>query len=699
VTRIRLHPAAVLLAAAALLVAPRPGRAQQAAPLTKSDVVRLLVDPAYSPSDVTDLVRNRCLSFQPTEGDLEDFRRLGAGPDLMEAIRSCAPRSQEETTGGQGRAPSGAPLRLELSRERLVARAGEMVVFAARVDREGIPVPDVAVVVRGSGDLPGGAGSDVAAVTDSGGTALFRLPVGRRPGRYRLRVEGGERTLAGEDSLALDVLPGAPTQAVVRPRSLEIGAGAPDTATVRVTVSDSFGNLVPYASVALLLSPAGGPERRWTSTADTTGTAAVDVAVAPLRDGDTLGVLVDGQRLAGVSVRLPPGARTASAAPSDSLAALTERAGQLLTAGSAGQALALYERILAVRPEDPDALEGQGRSLLAMGRPGEASDAFRAALAAAPGRTDLLMALGRASEAAGRPAAAREAYERVLAAEPGRADARAALRRVGQRSPPTRPYAEAAVWEGYTVLHRGGARDDWAPRRAELHVWPSRQVELWGRYDDALNLDHPGLVRGEVDVRSFWGGAGVTYGRTDRFRTRAEFGRRKLPPAFVVQTMWWLEQTVYLGDEPGDTFLRPSVHASGLLGHWYDMDDWLVEGGAGIPVSRYVRLEPRVSYGKLVGSVPSSERVQAKDARFGLGAWFRPAPGWRIEPTLTVGHVTGPGGSSDPLSGGLFDATLRLHIPAVREAGVDLFGRFQSPPGRASFAEVGMALWGAVPRR
>lgn len=707
-SRARLLPTGIALAAALLLLAasPRGARAQQPAPLTKSDVVRLLVDPAYSSSDVAELVRTRCLSFEPTSGDMEDFRRLGTGSDLEDAIRACRERAPAGAQAGRGEAAAAGPLHLELSRDSLVARAGQLVVFAARVDRGGIPVPGVSLVVRGSGDLPGGAGSDVAAVTDSGGTALFRLPVGRTPGHYDLRVAGGERSVSGEDSLSLVVLPGAPARATVRPRALEIGPAAPDTARVRVAVSDSFGNAVPSSSVTLVLPARKGGGGRWSSYSDSSGTAVLRVPAEPLRDGDTLQVLVDGNRLAGVPLSLAAGAEPAEEAPAeaarpaaagDTLAALADSAGRLLASGHAREALAMYERVVTARPEDPDALAGRAEALLALGRAAEAADGFRAALAAAPDRTGLWLELGRSLEAAGRPSEAREAYGRALAAGGARAErARSALERMsGGRGP---AYVEASVWEGRTVLHWGGSRRDWGPQRATLHIRPTPRFEMWGRYDNALNVDHPELVRSQIDVESWWIGAGGTYGASDRLRTRAEFGRRQLAPGGTVQTMWWLEQTVYLGEGSADPFLRPSVHASGLLGHFFDRDDWVAEAGAGIPAGRYVRLEPRVSYGKLVGSSTSSERIPAKDLRFGLGAWIRPAPGWRIEPRLTYGHLEGPAGASDPLTGGLFDATLRVHAPIVRQVGIDLFGRYQSPPDRDAFGEVGGGVWVAVPR-
>lgn len=79
------------LAAAALLPAapPAAAAAQEAAPLVKSEVIRLLVSDTYGPAERREVVRRSCLTFVPTEEDMEDFRRLGAEPELLDVIRAC----------------------------------------------------------------------------------------------------------------------------------------------------------------------------------------------------------------------------------------------------------------------------------------------------------------------------------------------------------------------------------------------------------------------------------------------------------------------------------------------------------------------------------------------------------------------------------------------------------------------------------
>lgn len=98
--------------------------AQEATPLVKSEVVRLLVDDTYSAGERQDIVRRNCLTFSPSEGDLEDFRRLGASDQLLAVIRECdedAGDEREEVSTGDGMTTEG----VEVPR-----RPGEVVVSA-----------------------------------------------------------------------------------------------------------------------------------------------------------------------------------------------------------------------------------------------------------------------------------------------------------------------------------------------------------------------------------------------------------------------------------------------------------------------------------------------------------------------------------------------------------------------------------------
>lgn len=93
----------LLAATSVTLAAPGAVRAQEAEPLVKSEVVRLLVTDTYGPEERRQIVRRSCLTFSPTTEDLEDFRRLGAGEEMLGIIREC-------TAGGEGGAgPADGP--------------------------------------------------------------------------------------------------------------------------------------------------------------------------------------------------------------------------------------------------------------------------------------------------------------------------------------------------------------------------------------------------------------------------------------------------------------------------------------------------------------------------------------------------------------------------------------------------------------
>lgn len=108
----------LVLAIGALAVPAVEARAQEAAPLVKSEVVRLLVSDTYSAEERQAIVRRSCLTFTPSEADLEDFRRLGAGEELLQVIRECA-------TGGGGTGSEGT--------DQIPAAPGEVDVSAPAV--------------------------------------------------------------------------------------------------------------------------------------------------------------------------------------------------------------------------------------------------------------------------------------------------------------------------------------------------------------------------------------------------------------------------------------------------------------------------------------------------------------------------------------------------------------------------------------
>jgi hypothetical protein len=74
----------------AVMLLPSPGaRAQNAEPLRKTDLIRLLTGGALSNREIADLVRRDCVSFTPTARDRQDLEALGADSVILGRIDAC----------------------------------------------------------------------------------------------------------------------------------------------------------------------------------------------------------------------------------------------------------------------------------------------------------------------------------------------------------------------------------------------------------------------------------------------------------------------------------------------------------------------------------------------------------------------------------------------------------------------------------
>src|SRR5438093_4517359 len=74
---------------------------QQAHPLRKSDLIRLLSGSTFSQDEIAGMVRRTCLSFAPSGRDRADFTALGASAAVLKEIDTC---------GRKTTALPGAPL-------------------------------------------------------------------------------------------------------------------------------------------------------------------------------------------------------------------------------------------------------------------------------------------------------------------------------------------------------------------------------------------------------------------------------------------------------------------------------------------------------------------------------------------------------------------------------------------------------------
>ena len=230
-------------ALAVLFLYPQTLLAQEAEPLQKSDIIRLLTGTTYSKAEVAGIVRQSCLSFAPTARDRTDFQALGADDSVMAAIDGCVSP------------PVAAPaLQLSMSRQVFDVSAGDTVQVPLAVNRGSAGEGGLRLQLVGSGALRGG--SDARAVTDANGRATFVVPVGTRAGNYNLTVDGNV-TIGGSRAVTVRVGPAVPAQAAASPDPVAL---SPDDggALLRVEVRDRYGNAVADVAVEVRVGSESG---------------------------------------------------------------------------------------------------------------------------------------------------------------------------------------------------------------------------------------------------------------------------------------------------------------------------------------------------------------------------------------------------------------------------------------------------------
>lgn len=344
----------------------------------------------------------------------------------------------------------------------------------------------------------------------------------------------------------------------------------------------------------------------------------------------------------------------------------------------------------------------RGASQLRSGRPFAAVLSYRTAVEESDGGAGSWAGLGRAWLAAGFPVRARHAVHRAVEMAPDSREARESLARLRTAHPRYR----LTVAGGRTV--EGSPGGGAAPLRlGSIALRPAPAVHLRAGYDDALGRHFPALVRGgAVRPETLYGGIGYDWGADKTLTTRFEAGRRQRS-AELVQMIYRIEQTVRLGWEGWPLDLT----VGGLVGRWYDRDDWLVYGEFTVPVSPDVRLRPRLSLGTTVGTAfPDTLRRVARDARAGLTVEVRPVPRLQVVTSGTFGKVGyrarargyegwndvgGSGSTAD--SGTLLDLGLRAsgRFYGSQRAFVDV--RHQSPPVGDSFTSLAAGVTLSLP--
>jgi tetratricopeptide (TPR) repeat protein len=214
----------------------------------------------------------------------------------------------------------------------------------------------------------------------------------------------------------------------------------------------------------------------------------------------------------------------------------------LLNAGEAAEAKPRIERLISVRPEQPDPYVLMGLSLDQLGDPAAGEAQIRRAIALAPAKAQYPFELARLLSRAGRPDAAAEAYRAHLRLAPGHAAARhnlgAALLDAGE--------ADAAEAELRAALAAGHDQP-------ETWLVLGRSLEALGRHDEAEAAYRAAIQRRPTDLAAHQDLAQLVWRRTqDLAAADAALGaacaRPDTPAALQVQRAKLRE---YAGDPAG----------------------------------------------------------------------------------------------------------------------------------------------------
>ncbi len=291
---------------------------QGLAPLRKSDLVRLLAGSAMTQQEITELVRGNCLTFEPTERDRQDLRRLGAEPRLMTAVEACARRRAARAAprpAPSAPAPPAPVMRMSAERSGFISGAGRRgpagtrlsgtLVFEAR-DSAGAPIvgQTVEVVAVNARVEP------ATVLTDAAGRAQFAVTLGPRAGYATVIAAMGVSEKQAAFAVTAGPVGGLAVACGPGGKGLAVRfAIRPDTVVVlRVTAQDAYGNRAVVNGLRAVVADA----RIFRVLRIAEDSGAGTVALKPDQAGTTsLAVIANGLRQY-LTVTVPPRAAPGS---------------------------------------------------------------------------------------------------------------------------------------------------------------------------------------------------------------------------------------------------------------------------------------------------------------------------------------------------------------------------------------------------
>ena len=308
-------PQAVTLLLAVLLVG------QGLAPLRKSDLVRLLSGAVLSQAELAQLVSRNCLTFDPTDRDRGDLRRLGAERAVLAAVEECARRAAAARRGAGAPAqptvphaqrtppppPNSRAAVASAARSGFVAGGGQRGVVGTRLaralvfevrDSAGVPVAGVAVGF----EAINARAEPASATTDAAGQARVGVTLGPRVGSATVLAAVG----SVEKQVAFNVAAGPAAQLVVQCGESSVSgkvAIRPDSVvTLRVVAQDAQENHTTLIDLRAAVADA----RVFRVLRVTQDSTMGSVTLKPDQPGTTsLAVIANGLRQY-VTVTVPP---------------------------------------------------------------------------------------------------------------------------------------------------------------------------------------------------------------------------------------------------------------------------------------------------------------------------------------------------------------------------------------------------------
>jgi hypothetical protein len=512
-------------------------------------------------------------------------------------------------------------------------------------------------VSLGFGEDPDG--SSLVQTTDERGAAIFQVSVSWLRDGEDLRLTAENRTLA---RLPVRVVP--PDEV-----GIEFIAG--------LNQRGSSGEWLPVPVVLEIRDAAGRP-------------LPSQPVLFSVEEGEVnpAGAMTDEEGRAQVSVRLAEGsADTRLRAMVGPLSAEAD----LLGDAAAVAALGAETEVSPAPGAETDVPAGTQTDVAPAGAGSGVTEAqLEEAVRIAPEDAAAWADLGRARAAARDPAAAEQALYISRSLDPENEETRQAIRNLKRLRP----------WARFGGL--GGATFD--PDSSSgviavgLSLYPTPSLQLWGLYEDGIELIEPMLVRGGDAFKSMWGGISGDWGPEGRLRTSGGFGRRDAGEEFV-QNVYHLAQSIAV-PRAGRPVL---IEFGGYLGRWFDRDDWIGYAEVGVPLGVRFTLRPSFRFGETIRTNTSDAgRRAAKDIRGYIGLDYLGRAGWRVEPMVGFGSVSADesalSADAGNLGGSILDATLLLAAPLGRVATFDVFVRHQRPPVAAAFTVVSAGLTFGVPR-